>query len=177
MAIDKNDVFSSRAVADDGIRALGEMIKGIRVAMLTTADPDGILRSRPMATQDMDFDGQLWFFTSNRSGKVSSIKNDQHVNLAYVDLDDNRYISVCGRASLVSDDRKMEELWNPMLKAWFPDGLDDPELSLIRVDVDSAEYWDAPSSAWVQLVGFTRAIFTGKRYESNEHHGRVEIRP
>jgi general stress protein 26 len=161
---------------EENSRALGELIKGIRVAMLTTADPDGILRSRPMATQDLDFDGQLWFFTHKKSGKVDSITGDQHVNVAYVDLDDNRYVSVCGRATLVTDERKIEDLWNPMLKAWFPDGLNDPELALICVDVDSAEYWDAPASAWVQLVGFTKAIITGKRYEGADHHGRVDIR-
>lgn len=129
----------------ENIRTLGEKIHGIRVAMLTTMDPDGVLRSRPMEAPQTDFDGRLWFFTDSQSGKVASIKNDQHVNLAYASLDDNRYVSVAGRARLVRDRERMKELWTPMLHAWFPKGLEDPELSLICVDVESTEYWDESS--------------------------------
>jgi len=139
----------------ESIRTLGEKIHGIRVAMMTTMDPDGVLRSRPMETPQTDFDGRLWFFTDSQSGKVASIKNDQHVNLAYAAPDDNRYVSVAGSARLVRDREKMRELWKPMFQTWFPRGLEDPELSLICVDVESAEYWDEPSSAFVSLAGVT----------------------
>jgi len=141
---------------------LAKLINGIKFAMLTTAMLDGTLRSRPMATQQVEFDGVLWFFTQYNSGKVDEIRNDQHVNLSYADPSDNRYVSVSGRAMVVRDRNKSEELWTEWHRAWFPKGLDDPDLALLRVDVHDAEYWDSPSSKVVQLAGFVKAMVTGK---------------
>jgi general stress protein 26 len=156
---------------EENVRKLAELIKDIRVAMLTTVENDGTLHSRPMATQEAEFDGSLWFFTWRETAKVHDIEHDQHVNLAYASPSDERYVSVSGRARLVNDPAKAKELWSPLLKAWFPKGLDDPNLGLLRVDVEKAEYWDAPSSKLVQLIGFAKAIATGKAYagEGAEH--------
>ncbi len=154
---------------DDDIKKLGDELKGIRIAMMTTAESDGTLRSRPMATQDMDSDGDLWFFTSAGSPKVDEVERDQNVNLGYVKEDDNRYVSVSGTARLVRDRRKIEELWKPALKAWFPKGLDDPDLALLQVNVTQAEYWDAPSSAMVQVAGLAKALATGQRAQGGKH--------
>jgi general stress protein 26 len=148
---------------------LRDLIKGIRTAMLTTIDADGSLHSRPMATQEAELDGDLWFFTGASSPKVAEVGRDRRVNLSYAAPDDNRYVSVSGTARLVLDKAKAKELWNPILKAWFPEGLDDPNLALLQVKVEKAEYWDAPSSKMVQLVGFLKAIATGERYEPGEN--------
>lgn len=165
---------STHSTGEANVRKLAELIKDIKFAMLTTADPDGALRSRPMATQSTEFDGELWFFTSDASGKAASIKADQHVNVAYSNPDDNHFVSVTGRASIVKDRNKIKELWNPLLKTWFPDGVDDPQIALIRVSVDSAEYWDSPSSKLVHLYGFAKAMLTGRRPEGGENE-RMDI--
>jgi general stress protein 26 len=159
----------------ESIRRLGKAIKEIRIAMMTTVDPDGELRSRPMATQEAEFDGQIWFFTKESSGKVHSIVNDQHVNLSYVDVNNNRYASIAGRARLVRDKEKMAELWSPALRAWFPDGLEDSEIALIGVEVDSAEIWDAPSGALVHLLGFAKSVTTGQPLSDKLTSERVEV--
>jgi general stress protein 26 len=161
--------MSEVANRTEAISKLGEMIKDINVAMLTTAMPEGTLRSRPMVTQQTKFDGDLWFFTGASTPKAHEIEDDQHVNLSYAAPDDNRYVSVSGRATLVRDRQKAEELWKPMYKAWFPGGLDDPDLSLIKVSVEQAEYWDTSSNAFVHLVGFTKAVATGERYEPGDN--------
>jgi general stress protein 26 len=147
-----------------------KLIKGIRVAMLTTQDEDGSLRSRPMETQpEKEFDGTLWFFTHASTHKTQEIERDQHVNLSYAEPSDNRYVSVSGRARLVREKEKISELWSPILKAWFPRGKDDPETALLKVDVDKAEYWDAPSSTIVKLAGFAKALVTGKEYNPGQN--------
>lgn len=153
----------------EAISKLGEMTKDIRIAMFTTTESDGTLHSRPMAMQNRDFDGDLWFFTGASSGKVSDIQQDQHVNVGFAAPDDNRYVSVSGTASLVRDQAKIKEMWNPILKAWFPDGLNDPDLALLRVDVHQAEYWDSSSSTMVQIAGFIKAIVTGKQADGGEN--------
>lgn len=159
---------------DERIQKLSVMIKGIRVAMLTTLDPDGSLRSRPMAPQDADFDGELWFITKQSSGKVSSIQSDEHVNVSYADVDGHRFVSVAGRAEVIDDRTKIHDLWTPLMKAWFPDGPDDPQIVLIKVKVDSAEIWDS-SGLFVELVGMAKSALTGRSYDEDYRPQRLEL--
>ena len=154
----------------DVVRKLGELIKSTKVGMLTTvADKDGTLRSRPMATQHVEFDGDLWFLTSLDSPIASEIENDHRVNISYSDPGENHYISVSGTARLLRDEKKIKSLWSPWYKVWFPKGLDDPSIALLRVQVDSAEYWDGPSSTIVQLAGFVKSLATGEEFKGGEH--------
>jgi general stress protein 26 len=159
------------------IEKLASLIKDIHFAMLTTVCRDGSLRSRPMATQHDDFDGVLWFFTDVKSAKVHEIEDDQHVNVSYADPGSNTYVSVSGRATLVRDKVILKELWNPMYKAYFPKGLQDPNVALLRVAVERAEYWDSPSSTLVQLGGFVKAVVTGRRVDGGENEKMTLRRP
>lgn len=157
---------------------LAEIIKDIKFTMMTTIDSQGKMHSRPMATMDFDandFQGTLWFFTKHDSLKVHEIEEDKDVNLAYSEPSSQRYISVTGLATVETDKNKMKELWNPTLKAWFPEGLEDPELALIKVEVDSAEIWDAPPSKVVRLAGMAKSIVTGKSYENPGDHRQVDL--
>jgi general stress protein 26 len=157
----------------ESIEKLKGLIEDIDFAMLTT-HANGKLRSRPMSTQKFDFDGDLWFFTSDQTHKVEEIEKDNEVNVAYSKPEDNTYISVSGTASIVNDRDKIEELWNPILKAWFPKGLDDPTLCLLKVTVEEAEYWDSPSSTLVQIAGFVKALVTGQSADGGDH-GKVNF--
>jgi general stress protein 26 len=148
---------------------LGELIHGIKVAMMTTVESDGSLRSRPMWTHDRDFDGELWFFTREHSAKVDEVEHDHHVNLAYAEPSKDRFVSVSGRCRLVLDKQRAAQLWNPTLRAWFPDGLEDPELALLCVKVEKAEYWDKPNSRMVQLLGLVKAVLTGEPLKPGDH--------
>ena len=142
-------------------KKLRELIKDIRFAMFTTCEEDGTLRSRPMSTQEVEYDGDLWFFTYGSAHKVEEVQHNQHVNVSYSDPNNQKYVSVSGTAQLVRDRQKIEELWNPLYKAWFSQGLDEPDLALLKVSIDSAEYWDSPSSKVVRLIGFVKAVVTG----------------
>jgi len=153
---------------------LWELIKDVKIAMLTTEDEHGALHSRPMATQQNDVDGDLWFFTRDSSGKSGEARRHPQINLSYADPDKNRYVSVSGAAEIVRERAKAQELWNPVYRAWFPQGLDDPDLVLLRVRVEQAEYWDSPSSAMVQVAGFVKAMVSGKTYEPGPgEHGKI----
>lgn len=161
------------ATREESIEKIRELTHGIDFCMLTTID-GGQLRSRPMSTQVFEFDGDLWFFTSDDTHKVGEIDKDNRVCAAYSNPDDNVYLSVSGRAEVVKDRAKMEELWSPILKAWFPKGLDDPHICLLRVPVEQAEYWDAPSSKIVQLFGMVKAIATGQEADYGENK-KIEL--
>ncbi|MCC9138261.1 pyridoxamine 5'-phosphate oxidase family protein [Pontibacter silvestris] len=154
----------------ENLHKLVDKIKGIKFAMMTTMDEDGSLHSRPMATQETKEDGILWFFTGYESAKSYEIlKNDSHVNISYADPDNNVYVSVSGRANVLKDKQKIEELWTPVMKAWFPEGKDDPNIGLIKVTIDKAEFWDSPSSAVVNLFGMAKAAITGEQPDAGEN--------
>jgi general stress protein 26 len=155
---------------------LAELIKDIRIAMLTTVAPDGALRSRPMATQEESFDGDLWFFTSDDSPKTDEIAQEHQVNLSYADPKQNRYVSISGTGVITRNPVKARELWKPILKAWFPRGLEDPHLALLHVQVEHAEYWDAPSSKMVQLYGLAKAAISGTPPKNLGEHEKLNIR-
>ncbi len=161
---------------DEGRQKIGELIKSIRIAMLTTAADDGSFDSRPMATQEREFDGTVYFLTREESGKVQEIKADSHVSLLYSDPGNSKFVSAKGRASVSKDRAKIHELWNPMYKAWFPDGEEDPHIAVLRVEVMEAQYWEASSSKLLRGLKYVAAAATGGQIDLGET-GTVNIKP
>lgn len=142
-----------------------DLIKSTRLAMLTTVAPGGKLVSRPMATQDVEFDGDVWFIAERDSANAHNIGTSPNVNVAYADR--SSWVSLSGRAEVVDDHAKLEELWNTFTDAWLEGGPENPNNVLIRVDADSAEYWDSPGSKVTQLANLVKAKVTGKRFEGD----------
>lgn len=131
---------------------LAALVRQMKIGMLTTLEPDGSLRSRPLETVEVDREGRLWFFTEASSPKSAAIEaHDHQVNLSYADPRDEDYASISGTARVVRDGKKMRELWTPGLARWFPRGLEDPDLALLEVRVDKAEYWDEPRHENVKI--------------------------
>lgn len=167
---------AGRMTREEMLQKVGDLIKDIKMAMLTTEAEDGVLRSRPMATQNSPFDGTLWFFTSASSGKVGELDWNPEVNLSYAEPSDTKYVSVSGNGEIVRDRAKMQELWSDIYKAWFPQGLNDPDVCLLKVEVSAAEYWEAKSGKMVQLFGYIKALATGERAQGGEH-GAMDLQP
>ena len=152
------------------IQKLRHLIEDIGVAMLTTTADDGSLHSRPMATNGhIDDDLSLWFFTYADTLKTEEIGQDRHVNVSFSCPEKQKYVSVSGKAHLVTDQSKIEELWTPDQQAWFPKGLDQPGLALLKVIPRMAEYWDAPPQPIAQTIAMVKAVTTGKRAHPGEH--------
>jgi len=155
---------------ENDLEKLRELVKEIDFCMLTTIDEGGDLHSRPMSSNgDIDADGDLWFFTNASSHKVSEIAKLPKVNVSFADPDNQRYISVSGTAQLVRDRAKIDELWRPEFKMWFPEGKDDPEIALLRVSLEKAEYWDSPSSTIGYALSFISSLVTGKEPDLGEN--------
>ena len=154
---------------DSSLNALAERIHDIRFAMMTTLDNQGELWSRPMATRDIDEDGTLWFFTKRDSGKVENIKSDHRVNLSYAKPEDAIYVSITGTITLVDNPAKKRELWNAFVKAWFPDGVDDPDLILLKVTPEYAEYWEGPKSSFGRTISVLTKLATGGKVKTGKN--------
>lgn len=156
---------------------LWDMIKDIKFAMFTTRHSNGHLHSRPMTTQNkkLDEDDRLWFFMSRRGDPVDDLKTEQNVNVSYADTSSDKYVSVSGMAVVSMDAAKTRELWSKMAEAWFPGGVDDPDLALIEVKITHAHYWDVKESKIVQLYKMAKAAVTGKPPEKMGETGEVRM--
>ena len=163
---------------DYSLDDLWSLIEDVRFAMLCTRDAEGGLRSRPMTTlrrRDAD-ERDIWFFTANDAPPAQDIERDGTVNLAYASPSKDLYVSVGGQASIVTDRALMRELWTPMAKAWFPDGPEAPDLRLVQVRIEQADYWDIKESKPTQVFLMAKAALTGDRPDDLGRHGSVSVR-
>ena len=134
--------------AETGSQAkVAELLKGKRIAMLTTTDATGTFASRPMALQETEFDGDLWFFAERDSRKVTHAQQHPAVNVTVAD--GSEWVSLNGTVQIIDDLDKKRQLWNKGVEAWFPNGPEDAHIVLLKVDADSAEYWDTPGGGGV----------------------------
>ena len=154
---------------ENDLQRLREMVKDIDFCMLTTVDENGDPHSRPMSSNgDIDPNGDIWFFTGASSHKVSEISKLPKVNVSFADPDNQHYVSITGKAQLVRDRKKIDELWRPEFKMWFPEGKDDPEVALLKINLEKAEFWDSPSSTIGFALDFVSSLVTGKEPDSSE---------
>ena len=156
-----NDTHYKELTGQAGREKIAELVKGIHIAMLTTVAKDGTMSSRPMAIQDEPFNGTLWFLTRSTSDKIDEIQQDQHVTLTFAEPKDSKYIALKGTAHVNQDRARIKQLWNPMYKAWFPQGEDDPQIAVLRVDVTEADFWQASSSRLIMAAKYLAAAVTG----------------
>lgn len=144
----------------DGMKELAKIVKDADIAILTTVNAHGQLVSRPLAVQDTDFDGDLWFFTDDPSPKADEIRANPQVNVSI--SSGKGYVSIAGTATLTKDRAKIDELWSASVKPWF-DGKDDPKIALIKVDGDTAEYWSLDTPRVVAAIKIAKGMVSGDR--------------
>jgi len=148
------------ATTNDDRRHIAQLVGDAEVGMLTTTTAEGKQVSRPMGLQDTEFDGDLWFFAYDDSAEVAQITADPEADVSFSDTKNSSWTSIAGRAEIVHDRAEAEELYTPTLEAWFPDGLETPGLTLIKVHADAAEYWERPRSTVGFALGVVRAAVT-----------------
>jgi general stress protein 26 len=148
---------------------LRKLIDNVNVAMLTTIKENGEFYSRPMNTMDFDKEGNLFFYSDEHTPDVHDVKVNNRVSVTYTNPENNTYIALNGRLFLIEDQAKINKLWVPACKAWFPEGKTDPNLTLIKVEVLKAEFWDTAESDMVVMFNLLKAIVKGKTYDQGEH--------
>ena len=152
----------------EAIQKFKKLVEDVSVCMFTTQDDGSKLFSRPMTTVQVDDEGNAWFFTNEYSEKINEVSKDNCVYLIYSHPGKNVFVSVRGSCSIILDKKKINELWNPLLKAWYPGGVDDPKLCLIKVVTDEAYYWNSSSSKMVVYFKMLKAIANKEQYKQAE---------
>ena len=151
------------------INRLAELMRDIPVAMLTTLGTDKKMHSRPMVNVNREFNGDLWFLTPPADPKVTEIRINSDVNVCFSAPSEHRYVSLAGTAESLKDQKRAELLWSESCSVWFPSGTTPDKLAVIRVDVQSGEYWDSKKSMMVALGSLVGRILSGDPSRGVEH--------
>jgi general stress protein 26 len=156
-------------------------IDEVKVAMMTTRRTDGHLESRAMANQKRADGADVWFVTSEGTGKLSDIEHDPHVNLAYYNAGSYEWVSASGLAAISRDRAKIHELYESDWKAWFgQEGdprhgtPDDPRMVLVGVNIHAAVFLEVNKPKPVVLFELAKGWLTGSRVEPGETHHLTE---
>ena len=145
--------------------------------MLVTLNSEHEFHGRPMAVAAVESDGRLWFLTGKDTAKVHEIEMDSHAYLTAQD-GDSAFLTVTGRATLVDDPEKVRELWNEDFRAWFPGGVDDPDIELIFLRPEYGEFWDTTGAHRARYFWqAAKAYVSGTPPDPDEtgEHGRVRL--
>lgn len=153
------------------LEKLADLIEDLGAAMMITMDEDERLVSRPMSPLKMDTKGSFWFFTDINSNKVQQI---DRINLSFSNESDSIYVSVAGHGVMINDRELMRELWTPFMKPWFQDGVESPQLALLKVTPQTVEYWDSTHSKMVRMFAIAASVIAARPIGMGEH-GKLSI--
>lgn len=151
------------------------LVNDVNICMFITNNRDDAeTHTRPMATVDVEDDGTLWFYTDIRSIKVEEVATDHDVHLVYSHPGKDSYLDVWGTASVVKDKEKIKEKWSPMAKVYFSDGVDDPNIALLKVTPQDCYYWDNETGKMLYFLKAAASIVTGKQLAKGAE-GNLEL--
>jgi general stress protein 26 len=159
-----NQTESTNLISTDAIEKVRKLLPGFRSAMMVSLTDGGSLRARPMGLQGdpKEFDGLLWFFTAKDSGKLKEAGMNRKVCLTFQNDGDSQYLYLEGTAKEVEDKGMMEKLYTPLVRTWFPGGLQDPNLTLLRFEAEHGAFWESPGGAVQLMAAFAKSVMTGK---------------
>lgn len=157
---------------------LWKLVKEIRFAMITHRHPDGALHACPMTMankEGMDEHVNFYFLVSKEHDLARCLGNDGHIQISFADPDEDTYVSVSSTAHLSEDRPLKEKLWSPAAQAWFPGGVEDPNLAVLVAPVASAEYWNVKENKLVQLFKMAKAAVTGDQPSGMGEHKTIQL--
>lgn len=147
---------------NEAIYKLKELVVEINICLFcTNLKIDDGATCRPMGAQNVCDQGNIWFFSEVKSDKNEEIKKNKHVQLFFSHPGKSSYLVVNGEAEIIVDRQKTEELWTPIVKIWFPEGKDDPNISIIKVTPTTAYYWDTDGNRMINFLKMAASVATG----------------
>jgi general stress protein 26 len=158
----RNENNIENLFSKDAIEKMQELVKHNALCLFTTSLTTLPLETRPMSVQRVCDQGNFWFLSADDSSHNREIENDARVQLFFTNQSDAEFLSVYGSATISTDRKKIDELWSPMVKAWFPEGKDDPRITIIKVTPENGFYWDTKNGKAISLIKIATAAVTGK---------------
>jgi general stress protein 26 len=159
---------------EEAVKKFVKLVKAVNVCMFITNNKEEN-HTRPMFTIEVEENGTLWFFTDARSVKVEEVSADPTAHLVYAHPGKESYMDVWGQSSVVTDKQTLKDKWSPLVKAWFPDGVDDPNLALLKVTPQDAYYWDAEAGKMVSFLKIIVSAISGKPAFGKDAQGSLKV--
>ncbi len=152
----------------EALAKLRELVKQASTGFLCTAITTGQpVPTRPMAVQEVDDQGRLWFLSASDSHQNREIARDPAVQLLFQGSAHSDFLTLYGHATISVDPAKIKALWNPILKTWFTEGIDDPRITLIAVEPTQAYYWDTKHNRAIAFAKMVAGAITGKTLDDS----------
>jgi general stress protein 26 len=145
------------------VDTLKKMVQGLDICILITTDIEGQRHNRPMAAIKIDDDGNAWFFVSKSSGKLKDISVNNKLQLVFANPATDVYVEMHGVGSAVCDEEEIKNNWSPLVTQWFPGGIQDPEVCLVRLEVINVFYWDEKAEGIQRLLIKTTTVVDDQR--------------
>jgi general stress protein 26 len=159
----------------DAVKKLKDLVKHNSICLFTTNLSEHPLQTRPMSTQEVDDEGNLWFLSSKSSNKNLELKHDPVVQLFYSNKADYEFLSVYGRAEIYTDQETIDDKWSPVAKAWFQEGKKDPDVTVIKVIPEDVYYWDTKNNKIVSLLKIVASLVSGTTMDDGIE-GELKVR-
>ncbi|SNV40945.1 Uncharacterized stress protein (general stress protein 26) [Chryseobacterium taklimakanense] len=154
--------------SQEAVKKLKELSESARTCMFCTELSTLPNNARPMSLQECDQEGNLWFISSSDSNKNFEIKEDNRVQLYFMNNGSSEYLSIFGKAYIYTDKNTIEDKWSSFANAWFEEGKDDPKVTIIRVTPDETYYWDTKAGKFVSMVTFIASAVTGIKTDNSD---------
>lgn len=170
------DFMEKNLQHNEALEKFKELVNEINICMfITNNSGDEQTHTRPMATIEVEDNGTLWFFTHAGSVKVDEVQKEQEAHLTYAHPGKESYLDVWGDAALVTDRSLIKEKWSPVVKAYFPNGADDPNLALLKVTPKDCYYWESETGKMVQFFKMAVAAATGNPEVAQSATGKLSM--
>jgi general stress protein 26 len=162
--------------SEEALKKFKKLVEEVRVCMfITNNETEHDEHTRPMSVVDVEDNGTLWFYTDVRSIKVEEVETDRKVHLTFAHPGKESYLDVRGTGSIVTDRALIKQKWSPVVKAYFPNGADDPNVALMRVQPYSVYYWEAETGKMVQFLKMAISAVTGNTKIAQSAEGKLSL--
>ena len=153
---------------EEAVKKIKELTDKAKTCFFCTHPDDGsAMTVRPMSVQQVDDQGNFWFLSADDSHKNQEVSIDNKVHLLFQGSAHSDFLSVYGRATISRDKKKIKELWEPIVKTWFTEGVDDPRITVIKVEPEQGYYWDTKHGRAVAGVKMLIGAAIGKTLDDS----------
>jgi general stress protein 26 len=161
--------------SEEALKKFKKLVEEVQVCMFITNNQTEDEHTRPMSVVDVEDNGTLWFYTDIRSIKVEEVTADRNVHLTFAHPGKDSYLDVRGTSNIVTDRALIKQKWSPVVKAYFPNGADDPNIALMRVQPYSVYYWEAETGKMVQFLKMAISAVTGNTKIAQSAEGKLSL--
>lgn len=167
-----NHVSYSKNNSENGnaVKQIKHIAESAGVCMFETIQPEPPFSVRPMSPVKVNDAAVLWFFSAGNSKKNKEILIDSHVQLLFSNPGKNEYLSIYGTAQIITDKKTIEEMWSPIATVWFPAGVNDPDISLIKVTPESSYYWNSEHNKMTAVISSKIPAFEHAGGDDDNNH-------